>query len=308
MRRWIGLILCLVLSFGIWLVHNLSQSYSDIVSVPVTAESNIEGRAVRSSSEVTVSARINASGFHLLNLASEARKSKVKSVFIDSEDFVRGSGDYFTVSASSLLKYVSDIFGQGVSLESFVSGDLQFKFAPENHKKVPVKAVQSISFKPQYMSLGEMQTSPDSVVVYGDPQRLEGIESVLTRQITHNDLRGGVHGAVKLQTPAGVRLSQKEVAYSLEVTRFVEVKTTVRIGTRHVPAGSKLSVLPSTADVSFRCVFPMSINPVDRAEFYVDYNDFAKSITGRCIVHCDGLPDGVISYTVEPDVCDCTEQ
>lgn len=308
MRRWIGLVLCLVLSFGIWLVHNLSQSYSDIVSVPITAESNIEGRAVRSSSEVTVSARIKTSGFHLLNLNSKARKSKVKVVFIDSEDFGERDGDYFTVPVSNLLKYVEDIFGQGVSLESFVSGNLQFKFASENHKKVAVKAVQVVSFKPQYMALGEMSVSPDSVVVYGDPARLEGLESVLTRQITHKDLRAGVHGAVKLQAPSGVRLSQKEVAYSLEVTRYVEVRTTVRIGTRHVPSGSRLSVLPSTADVSFRCVFPMSINPVDRAEFYVDWNDFANSLTGRCVVHCDGLPDGVISYTVDPDVCECTER
>lgn len=305
MRRWIGLVLCLVLSASIWLVHNLSQSYSDIVSVPVTAESDIEGRSVRSSSEVTVSARIKTSGFHLVSLGSKARKAR--TVFIKAADFRPSGDDYFTITVNDLVGYVEDIFGAGVSLESFVSGDLQFKFARENHKKVPVKAVQVLSFKPQYMPVGEMTVSPDSVVVYGDPARLEGIESVLSKQISHSDLRAGIHGDVRLQVPAGVRLSQKEVAYSLDVTRYVEVKTTVRIGTRHVPSGSRLSVLPSTADVSFRCVFPMSINPVDRAEFYVDYNDFVRSITGRCVVRCDGLPDGVISYTVEPEVCECTE-
>lgn len=305
MRRWGGLILCVLLSFLIWLVYNLSQTYSKIVSVPVVAESNIEGRARRSSSEMTVSAMVNASGFRLLNLSSKT--SKPVLVEFSPEDLKHAEGDYFTVGVKNLIKYVAPIFGDGVGLESFISGDLQFKFATENHKKVPVRPVQIISFKPQYMALEDMVTIPDSVVVYGDPARLEGIETVFTKPVAKKDLRAGIHGNVKLQVPTGVRLSHREVVYSLEVNRYVEVSTTARVVTRHAPAGKRLTILPSTVSVSFRCVFPMSVNPVDRTEFYVDYREFEESITGRCVVHCDGLPDGVISYTVDPEVCECTE-
>lgn len=305
MRRWVGLILCVLLSFLIWLVYNLSQTYSKIVSVPVVAESNIEGRARRSSSEMTVSAMVNAPGFRLLSLSSKS--SKPVLVEFAPEDLKHAEGDYFTVSVKNLIKYVGPIFGDAVALESFLSGDLQFKFATENHKKVPVKPVQIISFRPQYMALEDMKTIPDSVVIYGDPARLEGIETVFTKPVTKKDLRAGIHGNVKLQVPAGVRLSHKEVVYSLEVNRYVEVSTTAKVVTRHAPAGKRLTILPSTVSVSFRCVFPMSINPVDRSEFYVDYREFEESLTGRCVVHCDGLPDGVISYTVDPEVCECTE-
>lgn len=305
MRRWAGLILCVLLSFLIWFVYNLSQTYSKIVSVPVVAESNIEGRARRSSSEMTVSAMVNAPGFRLLSLSSKT--SKPVLVEFSSEDLKHAEGDYFTVGVQSLIKYVGLIFGDGVGLESFISGDLQFKFATENHKKVPVKPVQILSFRPQYMALEDMTTIPDSVVVYGDPARLEGIEAVFTRPVTKKDLRSSIHGNVKLQAPSGLRLSHREVVYSLEVNRYVEVSTTARVVTRHAPAGRRLTILPSTVSVSFRCVFPMSVNPVDRTEFYVDYREFEESITGRCIVHCDGLPEGVISYSVAPEVCECTE-
>lgn len=295
----------MLLSACIWLVHNLSQRYSEIVSVPVVAESNIEGHARRSSSEMTASAMVNAPGFHLIRLGSNRRKPAL--VEIDAGDLVHTEGDYYVVPQTGMYKYVSDIFGEGVSLESFISGDLEFKFPTENHKKVPVKPVRVISFKPQYMAVGEMSVIPDSVVVYGDPVRLEGVESVLTRTITHKDIRNSVHGNVRLQVPSGMRLSQKDAVYSLDVTRYVEVSATVKVGTRNVPSGKKLSVLPSTATVAFRCVFPMIVNPVDRAEFYVDYKDFEQSITGRCVVHCEGLPEGVISYVVDPEVCECTE-
>lgn len=305
MKHWVSLLLCMLLSAGIWLVHNLSQRYSEIVSVPVVAESNIEGHARRSSSEMTASAMVNASGFHLIRLGSTSKKPAL--VEIATADLVHTEGDYYSVPVSSMYKYVSDIFGEGVNLESFISGDLEFKFPTENHKKVPVKPVQIISFKPQYMAVGEMSVIPDSVVVYGDPIRLEGVESVLTKPISHKDIRNSVHGNVRLQIPPGMRLSQKDVVYSLDVTRYVEIGATVKVGTRNVPSGRKLSVLPSTATVAFRCVFPMIDNPVDRTEFYVDYKDFEQSITGRCVVRCEGLPEGVISYEIDPEVCECTE-
>ena len=74
MRRWAGLLLSVLFSAMIWLMYNLSQSYSEIVSIPVVAESNIEGRARRSSSEMTVSAMVKAPGFRLLKLTAKSVK------------------------------------------------------------------------------------------------------------------------------------------------------------------------------------------------------------------------------------------
>ena len=66
MRKWPVFIVCLLLSASIWLVYNLSQTHSSIVSQEVVAESNIDGRAARSSDAVTMAARVSASGFRLL--------------------------------------------------------------------------------------------------------------------------------------------------------------------------------------------------------------------------------------------------
>lgn len=305
MRNWARFILCVLLSAGVWLIHDLMQDYDEIVSVPIIAESNIEGRARRSSTEVTVSAMVRTTGFRLLGLSSRNSRSSV--VVISENDFQHVSGDVFRLPSSNAFKYASAIFGDGVVLENLISSDLLFRFAPENHKKVPVRPVHVVTYKSQYTAVGEMKVEPDSVVVYGDPARLDGIDFVLTKQINHSELRNSVHGSAKLQVPSGVRLSAKDVVYSLDVTRYVEVRTNVKIATRNVPADSKLSVLPSTATVSFRCAFPMGVNPVDRAEFYVDYRDFANSLTGRCVVRCDGLPEGVISYEIDPEVCECVE-
>ena len=104
-----------------------------------------------------------------------------------------------------------------------------------------------------------------------------------------------------------VRLSVDEVSYALDVTRYVEVRREVKVGTRNVPAGRDLTVYPSVTDVVFRCVFPLASDPTEGISFYVDYNDFVHSINGRCVPRDSGLPSSVIDYTVEPGVLECIE-
>lgn len=294
-----------MLSTGFWLVHMLSKDYSDYVSVPVLASSNIEGRAERSSAEVIISARCEASGFGLINLSQRRR---AVPVFIDAADFTHDNSDFFSISSDNLEKYISDIFGPSVSVSSFAARSFQFRFAKENYKKVPVSVSPVLNFRPQYMPLHEFKVTPDSVFVYGEPKMLRNIEVVRTSGIVLNDVSGNIQGTVGLIQPKGVRVSSRKVEYSLDVTRFVEIEATVPIVTRNAPDSTHFLVLPSTAKVVYKCIFPVEESPLDIAEFYVDYLDFTKSVSGKCLVHCDGLPASVIDYTLTPQVCDCIEQ
>lgn len=303
-NNWIQLLLCLALSSSIWLIHNLSQSYVSVVSVPVVARSNLTARAELSSTDATITAQVRATGFRHLKLASKGRQRPVRIDF-KPEDFRHEDGDIYSIPVSNLYKYSDVIFGDGVSIESFVSDAPRFLFNSVTYKKVPVQRVQSISYRPQYMATQGMSIHPDSVFVYGETSRLDNIDRILTRPIELSDLSASAHGTVKLDAPAGVRLSDSEVTYSLEVSRYVEVRAEVKIHTRNVPSNMRLSVLPSTAEVVFRCVFPTAVDPSQTATFYVDYKDFASSLTGRCVARCDDLPSTVISYSVVPEVFDC---
>ena len=149
---------------------------------------------------------------------------------------------------------------------------------------------------------------PDSVLVYGEPYHLENINMVYTKAIELSNLKSSAHGSVKLEPVQGLRMSEQEVGYSLEVTRYVEISTEVAVTPRNVPAGMKLSVYPSTARVVYKCVFPLTHDPSDVVSFNIDYNDFQKSIGGRCMANHSKMPDGVIEYSIEPEVFDCVEE
>ncbi len=296
----------LLLAFSIWLIHNLSLYYSDTMNVPVVAECNIEGHSNRSSNSNIIAARCRTSGFSLLRNRHQAKRKAVVVRF-DPKDMHCKEGELFTVSAAELGNYVTEIFGDDVRLESFLSETVQFRFPFENHKRVPVQAVQVVSFKPQYMAMGQMKLQPDSVTVYGEPFHLENIDRVFTRTIDLPNLKSSAHGSVRIEPVSGIRMSETEVNYTLDVTRYVEIRSEVSVQVRNLPAGKKMSVYPSTATVLFKCAFPLSQDPTQDVQFYIDYLDFQKSIGGKCVAHASRVPNGVIECTLTPEVFDCVE-
>ncbi len=300
-------LMSLLLAFGIWLIHNLSLLYSDTMTVPVIAECNLDGHSNVSSNSSSIAARCRTTGFNLLRNKHKAKKEAIHIRF-NSRDMHLKEGEMFYITSAELGNYVSDIFGEGVQLESFLSETVQFRFPFENHKRVPVHAVSVVSFKPQYTAMAPIKLIPDSVTIYGEPYHLQNVEGVYTRTIDLPNLKSSAHGSVKIEPVQGLRMSDVEVNYSLDVSRFVEICTEVNVTARNVPPGVKLSVFPSTAKVVYKCSFPLSHDPSDVVSFFIDYHDFEKSIGGRCIAQSSSIPEGVIEYSIDPEVFDCVEE
>lgn len=217
------------------------------------------------------------------------------------------SDELYYVTSDGLNRYATRILGAGAKLESFISDTIVFRFPFENHKRVPVQPVYSMSFRPQYINVAPLKVSPDSVTIYGEPFHLSGIDRVFTGSISLSDLSSQTHGEVKLDDIKGVRFSAEKVRYSLDVTRYVEIDAKMPIYTANVPKGRTLIVYPTTADVIFRCVFPVTSNPAEEARICIDYNEFVTSLKGQCIPTLESVPEGVISWTIRPEIFDCIE-
>lgn len=304
MKSWYAFFACLLLSFSIWLVMILSRNSSALESVTIQACSNIEGRSSVAQETVVVTARCRTSGFKLIALSAS---DDVVRVFFDSSDLVHSGDGVYSISASRLSRYASDIFGSGVEAESFIVSELEFTFAPEEFRKVRIVPVTYITYKPQYMALKEMTLSVDSVLVYGEPDRLKQIDAVHTEAITLRDVRRDVRGVAALVAPEGTRLSGGEVSYSIPVGRYIELKTTRKIETRNVPPGISLIMIPESVSVTWRCSYPLRNDPAENSTFYVDYREFENSLTGKCVIRSE-TADGVITYTTDPQVCYCIEK
>lgn len=300
------LLLSLLLAFGIWLIHNLSLDYVRVVNVPIKASCNLEGHALISANDAVVQARCRTTGFDLMRLEKASKGNPVLIEF-RPEDMKHKSGEQFYIVSSDLINYVQSLFGNSSSLESFITDTLRFRFPYENSRKVPIRPVCNLSFKPQYTSVGQLRILPDSVVLYGEPYHLSNIDAVYTESFSLEGLTNSTHGEVALEHVKGVRMSAQKVDYAIDVTRYVETQATVDISARNVPTDRKLNIYPSKAQVYFRCAFPLSSDPSEGVRFYIDYRDFSNSIDGKCIARVSGLSSDVLSYKIEPQVFECVE-
>lgn len=297
-------LLALLLAFSIWLIHNLSLKYNAFLDVSVQARCNIDGHAEVSADQSNVVARCRATGYNVIRSGIRGRHRVVEVNFQPSV-MKHKEGDIFYVTSSDLQEYTHLIFGDGVTLEYFTTDTLFFRFPAENSKKVPVVPVTSFSYESQFTNHGPLQLRPDSVTVYGEPYLLDNINSVSTEPIKHNHLSSDVQGEIRLESIKNVRISDDRVIYSMEVTRFVEIRTELPVMTVNVPSDKSMTVFPSSVEARLKCVFPLYGDPVEGVFAMVDYNDYQNSLSGKCMIRMSGISASVIDYEIIPPVAEC---
>ena len=297
-RDWAVLLLALLLAFSIWLIHNLSLRYNDYLSVPVVAHCNLPGHSEVSANRCEVIARCRATGYKVIK--SLMRSGRTVDVTFRPSEMKHKEADMFYVTSADLQTYAHLIYGPDVTLEYFLTDTLFFRFPYENHKVVPVIPITSFTYRNQYMADGELQISPDSVVVYGEPFRLENINAIYTSPIKYTDVAEDIRGIASLEHLKGVRISDKEVHYSIGVKRFVEIRRMLPVQVINLPSGKDLRVYPSVVEVSLKCNFPLREDPDQGLAVVVDYNDFLSSLSGQCVPRLSDVSSGIIDYEINP--------
>ena len=303
-RDWAVLLLALLLAFSIWVIHNMALKYNDNLQASIVAVSNIDGHAPKSINECQVTAKCRATGYKLLMHSLRDKNQRIEVTFPASA-MKHKSGDEYYILTAELMEYSSQIFNSGISVDYFNADTLYYRFPFEHHKKLPVEPLPSLSYRQQYMSDNGIKIEPDSIIVYGEPFRIDGLDVIKTEPIKHTDLHTNVSGTVKLETIKGVRLSDPEVRYSIDVVRFTELQTVAPIKAVNVPVGKTLSVYPSVAQLKLKYEFPPVAGFTEDVSLVVDYNEFQESLSGKCRVKLATPRDGVIIYEVEPPYVEC---
>ena len=305
-REWLLFATSLVLAMLIWFLSNMSHPYSGVLRVPVVAECNLQGYSNISSNSATFSALCRADGFRLLREGTRRSRRPVRVSF-DRADLHRSSEDRFFVTGNVMGNYLRQVFGDKVDVETITTDTLFFTFSPENNKRVPVNFAGDFMYRSQFMASGPLRITPDSVTVYGEQSRLDLVDHVSTTRFFVDDVHEAQHGTLRLRKIKGVRLSDDEVSYELPVTRYVELRTELPVEVVNIPGNRSLDVFPSRATVILHCSFPLKGDPLKDFKLFIDYEDFASSLSGRCVARVRDLPGGVLDYRVEPAVFDCVE-
>jgi len=293
----------------IWLIHNLSLTYSEIVRFNIVVDTDKDGYESFSGNYSEVAARCEMDGYSMLAALREGRR-KPKHIQVSQEDLHTYAeaeiGSTFYMTSQDLQKYSHAIFGDMSKVEYFLADTTYFFFNHIEYVKVPVVPVTNFEFKTQYMPDDFFKVIPDSVLVYGDVNRLKGIESVNTLPINIKGIDSDIIGEVRLQNVKGLRMSVDRVDYFQSVSRFVEFEERIPVKVINVPKGVNVNVYPKYAVLKLKNYYPVETNP-EELSVEIDYYDFFYSRSGYCVARLANKPLSTIVYELIPEVFECIE-
>lgn len=301
-RQILLFLFCLFLAFIIWSVHRLSENYSVFLEYRVNVSTNIPGRSESSLSDNTLIIKARTSGFYIIQqrLTGSAAIINIKP---DGKLFKKriGKKDGFYILIQDIRQKVNEYFGEALSIEGFNTDTLNFAFALQTSKEVPIVPVKVITFSDQYMQSSSLVISPSKVMIYGNRDVIDKIDSVYTNPIKLNKIRSSKSGVVSLKPINGVRFSTNELLYSLNVVRYVEKVANVKIMIKGASDNSRVSISPANLLVRYRIPYGSRFDlSLSKAIFYIDFDDIENSLNNYVKPKVEGLSSEVIDMSISP--------
>lgn len=306
-RDWGALAMSLLLAFTVWILHELSLDYTTYMQYRIIASTDLEGHAGEASANEMLTVRGKARGFYILSQhLSRGHASEVR-IDIDGPLLtpVQGSEDLYRVKTVDIREKFSEAIGSGFDIDYVESQSLSFFFPSQGYVKVPVAVTADITYAKQYMKVGEIALSPDSVTIYGKVSALKNISQVRTRRISYASLDKSIQGVVELDLPAGLTVPHREIAYSIAVSRYVEKSANVPVALVNVPDDKNVVVLPSQVKVTWRAPFLAGGAPAKVPELVIDYEKLAHQRGTKAIPELAEGEDSVFSMELSPAMVEC---
>lgn len=302
------LVFSLLLAFFMWSMYRLSLEYSSVFEYKVNLTTNLVGRSKSSVSRNSVIIRGRTSGFSIIQ---HRIKGSGIEINLDSQ-YLRPAGDggdLFGVSSSDIRNELQNSLGSDFRVESVVSDTLFFNFPKQSYKKVPVKLVSKVTCKPQFAIFSRIWATPDSVYIYGNDEKIASIDHVLTKAVKKNMADSPIQGVVKLEEIEGVRISDNEVYYAIDVQRYYENSCQVSVSVINNPLGSLVTVFPQEVTVTYWASYqkksfsPSDFNVVaDCSQLFAS----ASSESGKNIrLELLSVPEGLFNIRITPQTVGC---
>lgn len=197
----------------------------------------------------------------------------VPEIKAEFKNYLQGN-DMLVISKQELADLLVSKFGNGTNILSFSPESLNVKYTSLPGKKVPVEIIGDYTSNFQYIVNGELESAPDSVIVYSDAMHLSAIDAVRTEKIVCHNLTDSFKIKTALQRVEDVKIVPDSVDVVIPVEPLVTKRSSIPVIIKNLPEGINMLIFPSSIQVSY--LLPMSMYNArvdEKFEASVDYNN-----------------------------------
>jgi len=280
----------------------MSGDFNHIFQYKIYVKTNITGRKSTSLSENEITLRARTSGFYILQQKYSKRK-RILTLDLNSRSFEKlsGSEDVFYVVTSNIRDAISEGLGEKGIVEYVAADTVRFVLPVETSKEVPISFKKNITYRDQYMPVGEVRLKPDRVLISGEKSILDGVDSVATETINLSRLASSVTDIVSIKKIPGLRYSEEESYYTINVERYIEKSYKFPVSILNVP--DSISLLTSPSEVTLVCRLPFKrVRAFDESsiEMVADYRDMLELNSSMLKIRPVAEADEILEYKIEP--------
>jgi len=272
----------LLLTTIIWVLVELSKTYSTSVLLKVSYINSPPNKLLQEEPSAEIRASVRAPGFNLLKL--KIKKAKVK---IDLRNLVVAGNSHYVLTNRLASGLSAQIAGENEIL-SIERDTLFFNFGNKLFKKVPVVANVDIHFNLGYNLTNPLQIHPDSVLISGPEKYVDSIKELRTMYLDLNEISQHIDTELKLNTEGiegFIDLSEDSVRVFGEVDKFTEGSFSVPVVIINEPVGIKVNPFPKEIDIVYQAGLS-NFGKISKSSFTIvyDFNQYAadtliKSLT-----------------------------
>lgn len=242
-------IIFLAISFLVWSIERLRQSYTIDVDYGVTCVNVPDNYIVDENGIVAFRATVTGDGLDLMMMKPSRRRtievdvSKLRKTFVDGH------------SAAIFIprKYTHEVMQSlpdHIALERVEIDTVYIPLLTRVKKVLPVIVTDNVTLESQHMFSGPRMLEPDTVWVSGTNDKIDTMTAVYTRPLEPIVLRDSISLSMEFDLPNGVEASARGAQVTYCVEPYTEKIISVPITAVNVPEGYTFRAFPQSVNVT----------------------------------------------------------
>ncbi|MCT1529713.1 YbbR-like domain-containing protein [Sphingobacterium daejeonense] len=300
-RRKLSIFLrCIIISFLAWTLFAISSDYTFTKKASMTYVNLPENKAFHPLQSDTVSVKIKMSGWKMFmeRLHPDTAKIQVDLSGLKSRNFIVFGNQIGFINR----QFPTDKQVTGVSPDT-----LYFDFSKQTQRKIPVKAVENLTFQRQYGVIGATRTTPEYVTITGPLEDVASIEYLETDTIKGKDVNTDVRTVAYLnkQQRTNITIYPTFAEVIIPVGEITEKVIELPIKVENSKGYTSVRVLPSKVKATVLLAVK-DFNKYTSRDFeaVVDLDSWKDHKVSSLPVIITKMPDYVKVLSVEPQNVD----
>ncbi len=286
-KRFLALIVCLLLAVGGWLFLALSNKYIYTAKTVLVYKNFPQSRAFHPLQSDTVNLQVEGSGWQLLfsRLRIKPQSIAISLEKLNNRNFIVFSDQLYNVNSQLLTAQ---------KIISIKPDTLYFDFSARTVKKVPVEFVAALDFQNQYNISSAVRLIPSEVTVSGPLKELNKITSWKTDTLSLEKLQKSIRTRISMSQSnfKNVSIFPSNVEVVVPVDEFTEKTVEVHLKVINNKAYHKINLFPKKTKITF-LVALSSYNKVgeDEIDAVVDMDEWRVAKHNRLQVRLTRFPE-----------------